>query len=182
MPHPATQAEILEALKSNAASIAEFFSGQPDRVILSGDPDHWGPGHHLEHITRTSIAVQRGLRSKSLPLHSVSCSRSYAEIRDAATESLAATPKDRLLEMGRIVVIAPGARGADLVEAFVGASAGLRAAAAEWSEEELDRHALTHPLIGEMTVREMLFFCIVHERHHLKIVRTRLSEGSSAGG
>ena len=182
MTHPATQLEILEALRFNATSIAELFSGQPDRVIFTGDPDHWGPAHHLDHLTRTSITVQRALRSDTLPLHSVSRSRSYAEVRDAATASLAATPTERLLEMGRVVVIAPGTRGVALVEAFMAASTSLRAAAADWSEKELDRYALTHPLIGELTAREMLFFCVLHERHHLKIVRTSLGEGTSAVG
>jgi len=28
--------------------------------------------------------------------------------------------------------------------------------------------------MGELTVREMLLFFVVHERHHLKLVRTRL--------
>ena len=126
------------------------------------------------HLTQTSSTVSRGLRSAALPLHSGGRSRSYAAVRDAATASLGATPKATLLEMGRVVVLAPGTSGTQLVDAFVTASAGLRAAAATWSEEALDRHGLTHPLIGELTVREMLLFCVVHERHHLKLVRTRL--------
>lgn len=172
--HPATKPEILAALESNAESIAEFFSSQPDRMIFSGDPDHWGQAHHLVHLTTSSRAVQRSLRSGGLPHHPTAQSRTYAEVRDAASVSLAATPKERLLEMGRVVVVAPGTSRADLVDAFVTASADLRVAAAAWSEDELDRHALTHPLIGELTVREMLLFCVLHERHHLKLVRTRL--------
>src|SRR5262245_23937023 len=174
MPHPSTCPEILAALESNANSIAAFFTGQPDRLIFTGDPDHWGPGHHLAHLTRTSGAIARAMQSESLPLYSGSRSRTYAQVLDAATSSLTTTSKDRLLEMGRVVVIAPGSRGADLVKDFVATSLGLRAVAAEWAENELDRRALTHPLIGEMTAREMLFFCVFHERHHLKLVRARL--------
>lgn len=179
MPHPATLPEILAALESNAASIAEFYSAQPDATVFTGSPDRWGPAHHLVHLTRTSASVSRPLRSGALPLHPTSRSRTYAEVRDAAAASLGATPREQLLEMGRVVAIPSGASRADLVASFLSASADLRAAAAERSEDDLDRHALAHPLMGMLTVREMLLFCVLHERHHARIVRTRLEAESS---
>ncbi|MBL7939635.1 MAG: DinB family protein [Flavobacteriales bacterium] len=39
-----------------------------------------------------------------------------------------------------------------------------------WSEEELDRYLLPHPLLGKLTVREMLFFTIHHAQHHQALV------------
>ena len=56
-------------------------------------------------------------------------------------------------------------------------SRDLREALTGWTEENLDRRAMRHPLIGPMTVREMLLFVVVHERHHLRIVSERLAEG-----
>jgi hypothetical protein len=174
MAHPVTTSDVLAALESNAQTIAEFFSRVPEAMFFDGDSDHWGPAHHLQHLTRSSVSVSRALRSGSLPLHPTARSRDYAGVRDAATASLAATSKDRLLDMGRVVVIPPGTSRADVVTAFTVASAELRTAAATWTEDDLDRRAIMHPLMGELTVREMLLFFVVHERHHLKLVRTRL--------
>jgi len=174
MAHPVTKLEILAALESNASSLADLFAAVPDARMFAGDSDHWSPAHHLVHLTRSSLAIRRGLGSEALPPHSTARSRAYAEVRDAAAASLSAAPKDRLLEMGRVVVVEPGARRDDLVSAFLAASAELRAAAAAWDEQALDRHAMKHPLLGELTVREMLFFCVFHERHHAKGVRARL--------
>jgi len=174
MPHPATKLEIMAALESNVEFSATLFSSLPDSLMFDGDPDHWSPAHHLVHLTEASVSVERALRRGTLPSHPTAKSRSYAEVRDAAAASVAATPKDRLLEMGRRAVIAPGTTRQDVVEAFATASARLRDAAAAWTEDALDRHALAHPLMGELTVREMLLFFVVHERHHLKSVRTRL--------
>lgn len=179
MPHPVSKLEIIAALESNAEFSARFFSNLPDSMMFDGDLDHWSPAHHLVHLTQASISVERALRSGKLPSHPTARSRTYAEVRDAATASLAATPKDRLLEMGRRAVIAPGTTKQEIVEGFTTASARLRAAAAEWTEDALDRHALVHPLMGELTVREMLLFFVVHERHHFKSVRTRV--GGQAG-
>src|SRR5437773_11362020 len=105
MPHPATKQEIIGALESNAQSIAEFFSRLPDGPFFDGDPDHWSPAHHLVHLTQANVAVERALRSGALPFHPAAASRTYAEVRDAATASLAATSSDRLRDMGRRVTI-----------------------------------------------------------------------------
>lgn len=172
--------EILSALESNARSIAEYLASIPEPRLFDGDSDHWSPAHHLAHLTDVAASVGRALRAGALPLHPAARSRTYAEVRDAAATSLAATSKAKLLEMGRKVVIAPGTPREVLIEAFESASAELRAAAAAWGDIALDRHALRHPLIGEMTVREMLFFVVVHERHHLKRVRTRVESSPDA--
>ena len=180
MPHPVTKPEILAALESNAATITELFAAVPDARLLAGDCDHWSPAHHLVHLTRTSLAIQRGVRSGSLPAHTTARSRTYAEVRDAAAGTLTAAPKERMLEMGRVVVVEPDSRREDLVSAFVAASAELRSAADGCDEQALDRHAMKHPLLGELTVREMLFFCVFHERHHAKSVRALLERVSGS--
>jgi hypothetical protein len=177
--HPRTRSEILAALASNADAVTAFFSRQPPEVLFTGDPDHWGPAHHLFHLTRTSRAITGGMRSGALPPHPTGHSRSYRELIEAASTAIAAAPKEFTLERGRKVVIAPGSTRAALVEEFAAASADLRAATESWKEEDLDRLAMPHPFVGTMTAREMLLFCVFHERHHLKLVRSRLEAGRS---
>lgn len=41
------------------------------------------------------------------------------------------------------------------------------------SEEDLDQYLLPHPLLGKITLREMLFFTIHHNEHHLEIIKNR---------
>ena len=176
---PTNRSEIIAELESNADSIAVFFSALPDATLFVGDPDHWGPAHHLVHLTRTSIAITRGLCSGDRRIHPTGHSRTYAEMIASATAGLGSASKERLLEMGRVVVVEPGASGTGLASEFLAASAELRASVAQWSEDDLDRHALRHPLIGVLTVREMLLFCILHERHHVRLVQARLEADSS---
>src|SRR5207245_166067 len=110
---------------SNAQSIVAFFSTLSDRQAFDGDADHWGPAHHLVHLTKDNVSVERRLRSGTLPFHPTARSRTYAEVRDVAATSLAETPKDRLLEMGRTVIIASGTGLVDIINAFASASAEL---------------------------------------------------------
>jgi len=176
--HPTNKAEILAALESNLEAIESFFTMQPDNALFTGDPEHWGPAHHLHHLTLTSRAITRGLRKNDLPPHSDGRSRGYGELIGAAATALRSAPKDALLERGKAVVIEPGTTTAVLVADYRAASADLRAAAAGWSDDDLDRRALPHPYLGALTVREMLLFCVFHERHHLKQLRHRLGNVS----
>ncbi|MEO5583430.1 MAG: DinB family protein, partial [Saprospiraceae bacterium] len=43
-----------------------------------------------------------------------------------------------------------------------------------WSEEELDKYVIPHPLLGNLTFREMLYFSIYHAGHHRKNVERTL--------
>jgi NAD(P)-dependent dehydrogenase (short-subunit alcohol dehydrogenase family) len=171
---PQTKPEILATLESNANAIDSFFSGQPDHVLFTGNSDHWGPAHHLHHLALTSQAVARGLRKSALPPHASGRSRGYGELIAAATNALQSAPKELQIERGRVVVIAPGTTRTGLVADFRSASADLRAATAAWIDDDLDLRALPHPYLGALTVREMLLFCVFHERNHLKRVRASL--------
>ena len=37
----------------------------------------------------------------------------------------------------------------------------------KWPEDPLDKYVLRHPVLGNLTIREMLFFTIFHNQHHL---------------
>jgi hypothetical protein len=40
-----------------------------------------------------------------------------------------------------------------------------------FSEDELDKYILPHPLLGKLTIREMLYFTIYHVRHHEELTK-----------
>jgi len=49
---------------------------------------------------------------------------------------------------------------------FSKASSELVSAAERWDENELDQYQLPHPILGKLTIREMLFFTIYHNLRH----------------
>jgi hypothetical protein len=72
----------------------------------------------------------------------------------------------------------PGARRRQIMAAWSAATIDLTNQLAQWREPALDRYRLPHPLIGLLTVREMLAFTVYHTAHHL----SRIAERDSAGG
>jgi hypothetical protein len=58
----------------------------------------------------------------------------------------------------------------------------LARALEHWTEMDLDRCRLPHPLLGKITVREMLFFTLYHYEHHWAIVAERLGTSGIVKG
>ncbi|MEI7468270.1 MAG: DinB family protein, partial [Chloroflexota bacterium] len=49
---------------------------------------------------------------------------------------------------------------------WVSAGKKLSAAVAAWDEADLDVYRLPHPILGNLTLREMLLWVVVHNWHH----------------
>ncbi len=56
-------------------------------------------------------------------------------------------------------------------------SENLASAVPPWREWQLDRLRLRHPALGNLTVREMLFFTLYHNLHHVQNVARRRHTG-----
>ena len=45
-----------------------------------------------------------------------------------------------------------------------------------WTRHQVDTFQLPHPLLGKVTVREMLMFTLYHNQHHALVVARRRGE------
>lgn len=53
---------------------------------------------------------------------------------------------------------------------------GLVAALGAWAERALDRYRLPRPALGTLTMREMRYFTLYHELHHMQVAARRAAE------
>ena len=163
-----TGAEICNKLESGQNDIVTFVRKLNDEVFFKGSDEHWGPAHHLAHLTFTHKRVTRGFQAKDRLQNYAGELRNYEEIKntylitlqDAAsrgflrTNPFAARPEseDRNKEIARFLQVART----------------LREAVSDWSETELDVKGMQHLLLGLMSTREILLFMIYHDEHHLR--------------
>jgi DNA-directed RNA polymerase subunit L len=56
-----------------------------------------------------------------------------------------------------------------LLERLSRANLALLSALEKWQEVEFDRYQLPHPILGKLTMREMLFFTIYHTLRHARL-------------
>lgn len=59
----------------------------------------------------------------------------------------------------------------DMVKRFEGVYDVLIRAVDEWTTYELDDYCIPHPVLGKLSVREMLYFTSIHTQHHLGLLK-----------
>jgi hypothetical protein len=145
-------------------------------------PDVWAPADQVRHLTKSIRAVSRGVglprplmlvlfgwsRRTSRTLETLQADYRTALARGAGAGGFAPRPLDasEQNESNRARLMAHHAAAID----------GLCGPLERWSERALDRYRLPHPLMGKLTVREMMLFTLVHNVHHVRVAERRRRE------
>lgn len=173
--------QIIESLEAVHEVAVEYWARFTTDEFFAPIGEHWSPSEHVRHLTRSMTPLLPVLRVPRVALRmafgtAVGSSRSMAEIEAAYTQALASGGT-----AGRFAP-PPEKAAPDLVrrnfimDAHSETLRGLTQAVERWSEAQLDAHRLPHPLLGKLTVREMLLFTLLHNQHHVDVVERRRRE------
>jgi DinB superfamily len=179
---PFTRSEILAALDAAEREVAEFFGSLADDELVHRVGEAWTPAEHLRHLCIAVAAVARGLAVPRWLLRlrfgrARAPSRTYDVIRETYRSLLGRGAGASGPFVPRREDLSPAQAAesrAELLARWGRVNGGLRAALATWSEANLDRLRMPHPILGPLTVREMLFFTIYHDGHHVEAARGRI--------
>lgn len=58
----------------------------------------------------------------------------------------------------------------DLIQEFKKINDSFLIKVEDFEEEDLDKYLIPHPILGKLTIREMLYFTICHTLHHHKAI------------
>ncbi|WP_309569529.1 DinB family protein [Deinococcus sp.] len=167
---PVTRAELIAALNATRDDVSTYFGALDPQAFTAGSDERWSPAHHLDHLTRATTPVAAGL---GISLHLLAprepgvASRSYAEVRAAYLAALAGGQK----AFGRYLPSPDGDQTA-IVARYTDAMNTLLENLAHWFDADLDACSMPHPVLGTISVREMLHFTHYHNHHHLCGVQT----------
>lgn len=171
------RAALITALRHHHGAFLAQLAALPAAALEHAPTGKWNPVQHLDHIARGVRGVVLGLRLPPWLLR-LWMGRPRRAGRDYA--GLVQRYRERLAQGGRARgVFVPPPRSAGERERF---SEVLQKRVEQlctqlegWTEEELDNTLMPHPLLGKLTVREMLYFTIYHVQHHAALVeRDRL--------
>lgn len=176
---PFRGAEIARELRALQARCRDFWGSFPTPEFFRPLGDAWSPADNVRHLLKSNRPVLRALRTpKALLLVRFGAglrpSQTYSEVRERYLARLAAG-----VTAGRFAPRPLGSsdqteehRGS-LMAALDQVSEELTGAVSGWREWQLDRLRLPHPALGRLTVREMLFFTLYHNFHHVQNVVRR---------
>ena len=168
-----TKAEIIEGLEAEGAAAVALLEAAPPEQFSQSPAGKWSPGTQADHLVRSAKPVNLALRLPGLliGLRFGTADRPSGDY-DAVVGKYVASLEAGGKASGPYVPPAVRAeQQAATIAALRKQYARLSAGVAPWSEAQLDRYFLPHPLIGKLTVREVLFFTHYHTRHHLDSIR-----------
>lgn len=171
--------EIIDRLKKNHQLFVDYVLALPDDKFLEHQPDKWSAGQQLDHIFRSvsPVTMAFGLPGYMLRLlfgKSNRISKSYDELVAKYKSKLSAGGKASGRFIPKPVNISDRL---ELAKALVLKVGKLSYTVEKYTEQELDNLILPHPLLGKLTLREMLYFTCYHVEHHLQITK-RITAGS----
>jgi len=132
----------------------------------------WSPADNVRHLILSTVPVARALRVHRLILLTLF---GVAETPSRSWNSLCSTYLEGLARGGTAGRYAPkqAAPPTNLLEGqqqlvgqFASTLLRLEEGIKPWKEKDLERYRLPHPVLGRLTVREMLMFTLFHVEHH----------------
>ena len=167
--------EIIEALDKNTNDFNQFVLSLDKEQFENTKDGKWSAGQNLDHLT---LAIKPLQPAYSLPKFVLKVlfgkasrpSRSYEALVEKYNSKLAAGAKASGRFIPKVVLFNEREKA---VKKYNRQKEKLITKIKKQSEEKLDSYILPHPLLGKITLREMLFFTIYHNEHHLQIVSKR---------
>ena len=158
----------LQAATQNCLNASTSVS---DAVFFDNTHGKWSIGENLLHLDKSA---KRLIGALSLPKEQLANfgfatkpSRTYDVMRDsyiAVLQTGVVAPK------GFTVTQSAEDTRPSVIESYVKTHAFLGEKINQFSEEDLDLYQVPHPIMGNFTLRETVYFTIFHITHHEKAV------------
>jgi hypothetical protein len=170
--------EIINALKLGHQSFVDYILQLPDEDFLKQLPGKWSTGQQLDHIFR---AVRPVTLAFGLPAFVLKMIFGKSNRPGRTYEELVAKYKSKLAAGG----IASGrfipekiklSNRLNLAQSLILKVGKLCHEVENYPDDQLDTLILPHPLLGKLTLREMLYFTIYHVEHHHAITKRSLGQ------
>ena len=168
--------ELFAGLRDANQRVTQWFTEIPAENFFTRQGEIWSASDNVDHLIRSHKPISKALKLPKFTLQAMfgkpeRRSKTYEEICDLYRAEIArgAQASGRFLPEQQSPVENAEEKKAELLEQWSKASTELVAVAEKWGDNDLDGYLLLHPLIGKLTIREMLFFTIYHNLRHASL-------------
>lgn len=167
--------QIIAALNEKVNAFNNYIAPLDKEMFEATPGGKWSAGQNLDHLIRSIRPLQLAYTLPGFALRILfgktnRPSRSYDELVTKYKTKLAAGGR----ASGPFI---PPAISFDkkelLLKKYEEQKQKLIAKIEKQDEKKLDEYILPHPLLGRVTLREMLYFTIHHNVHHLELLKSR---------
>ncbi len=167
-----TKTEIIAQLTNKHEALIKLIIGLDNADFVKSKAGKWSAGQHLDHIARAINPITIGLFFPKFLIKlflgkANRPSKTYKEVVQKYKDNLALGG----VASGRFVPKTIGIDQKDkLHKTILKLVDILILQINDCTENELDTIIFPHPLLGRITLREMMYFTIYHAEHHQNIV------------
>ena len=175
-----TKDEIKKALMERHTEFVTYINSLSEQNFMSSSQNKWTAGQQLDHICRSTAPLVLGLKlpafiPKLLFGTLKRPARDYAELVKKYQSVLDNGGK----ASGRFIPKKVDFNGREkLKNQLLENVAKINNALDSFSDSDLDRILLPHPLLGKLTIREMMYFTLYHVDHHKAQAILNLKSGA----
>ena len=167
-----TKTNLIASLRDSQQRAGAWFAEIPADQFFARAGEVWSASDNLDHLIRSHKPLVKALKLPKITLRAMfgspdQPSRRYEAMCDVYRAKLAqgGVAGGSYLPDQQSPANVEDAKS-DLLNRFSKAAAELASIVETWNDDELDGYLLPHPLLGKLTIREMLFFTIYHNLRH----------------
>jgi uncharacterized damage-inducible protein DinB len=168
-----TKSELISALHDSNQRVANWFTEIPAKDFFTRHADVWSASDNIDHLIKSHQPLAKALKLPKITLRAMfgkpqKASTSFEELCQIYRDEIAkgAQASGRYLPSQENAEANAEKKKKEVIDQFSKVSTELVSAVEKWAEDELDQHLLPHPILGKLTIREMLFFTIYHNLRH----------------
>jgi uncharacterized damage-inducible protein DinB len=172
----ASKAELISTLKDSSKRAINWFTEIPEKDFFTRHGEVWSASDNVDHLIKSHKPITKALKLPKITLHAMfgkpeRPSRSYDVICQIYRDEIAkgARASGRFLPNQETPTEQAGQKKQELLDQLSRAGTELISVVEKWNENELDEYLLPHPLIGKLTIREILYFTTYHNLRHASL-------------
>jgi hypothetical protein len=167
--------EIISALNKNVDAFNNYIVPLNKEQFEATPGGKWSAGQNLDHLIRSIKPLQPAY---GLPKFVLRIMFGKTNRPSRTFDELVTKYKTKLADGGRasgpfIPRFISFEKKDELIKKYNEQKQKLITKVEKQSENDLDAYILPHPLLGKVTLREMLYFTIHHNEHHLELLKNR---------
>jgi hypothetical protein len=169
--------EIIGGFESAIGAILADVETSSEAEFYTNKNDKWSAAVNFAHLTLSAKVVARGLAAPKIALwlkFGRQFKRDSVSYDEIVEKYLIANAIPRTNATGFEPRMHTDSTKAYEIKQFVDIHNKLTTTLSKWTEKQLDTYLIPHPLMGKITVRELLCFLVYHIKHHQKAVKIAL--------
>jgi len=170
--------EIYKELETISASLVTYSQNLSNTEANKTSNNKWSVNQNINHLTLSIKPINKALKLPKLVLRSLFKKPSrplkkYDEVIASYQKMLSEGAK----ASGKYVPNkSPSFNSESLIMAYVSETKLLLNILSKWNENQLDSFFLPHPLLGKLSIRELMYFTIYHTKHHFNTIKKYTNE------